>query len=341
MIIGSAGFSWSGSSAATDYLKEFDENQVYDEIEFILAYHPDGLADLDYNLNIACNKFLSSNTAIHRFRKTAKFLLGKPTKGEIVNITEQFIDRITQVKWTGLAQGQNKYHNETIFNALSPYTYKLLRRLPVKFCKAIRLYPINTIEFSVRPENFIDECQKYTDSILKSLGLDTSRNIVLDQPFSGNNPVASMKYYRDARAIVVDRDPRELYLLSKHYFPKTSYQVPYENVDDFIAYYGNMHKIITEFMKNPNVLYLKFEDMIYNYEETTKRIREFLNLGENNHKKMYFDPGKSIVNTQLFKKCSDYEEDIKRIEECLAEYLFDFSPFYNIDTNGKMFDEVH
>ena len=338
MIIGTAGFSWSGSSAATDYLKEFDENQVYDNFEFIIAYHPDGLSDLDYNLNIACNKFLSSNTAIHRFRKIAKHLLGKPTNGKIVNITEQFIDSITQVKWTGCAQGQNLYHNETVYNILSPYTYKFLRRLPVKFCKTIRLYPISTIEFSVRPENFIENCHIYTESILNSLGLDTSKNIVLDQPFSGNNPVASLKYYRDAKAIVVDRDPRELYLLAKCYFPKTSYQVPYDNVEDFISYYGNMHKVISESIANPDVLYLKFEDMVYNYEKTTKKIREFLKLGENHHKKMYFDPGKSMANTQLFRKCADYKDDIKKIEESLTEYIFDFSPFYNIDTNGKMFD---
>ena len=50
MIIGVAGFSWSGSGAVMDYLMEFEETQVYTP-ELILAFHSDGLHDLDVNLN--------------------------------------------------------------------------------------------------------------------------------------------------------------------------------------------------------------------------------------------------------------------------------------------------
>ena len=61
MIIGCTGFSWSGSSAVTDLLMEYSENQVYRK-EFIFAYHPDSLSDLDFHLNDECSKFLSTSS---------------------------------------------------------------------------------------------------------------------------------------------------------------------------------------------------------------------------------------------------------------------------------------
>ncbi len=87
MIIGTCGFSWSGSSAVADYLAEFEENQVYNEDEFVLAFHPDGLRDLDFQLNCHCSKFLSSTVAIPRFRRVAHYLLEDATHRQIDKIT--------------------------------------------------------------------------------------------------------------------------------------------------------------------------------------------------------------------------------------------------------------
>ena len=44
------------------------------------------------------------------------------------------------------------------------------------------------------------------------------KNLVLDQPFSGNNPQASFPYFENPRAVVVDRDPRDYYLFVKNLF---------------------------------------------------------------------------------------------------------------------------
>lgn len=44
------------------------------------------------------------------------------------------------------------------------------------------------------------------------MGADLSKPICLDQPFSGNNPENSFKFYNNPYAIIVDNDPRDLYL---------------------------------------------------------------------------------------------------------------------------------
>lgn len=47
MIVGACGFGSTGSSAVTDYLKEYDSFQVLDRIEFTWVSVDDGLTDLD------------------------------------------------------------------------------------------------------------------------------------------------------------------------------------------------------------------------------------------------------------------------------------------------------
>lgn len=343
MIIGATGFSWSGSSAITDLLSEFDECQVYDDIEFILPYHPDGLEDLDFHLNKSCSKFLSSCNAIPRFRKVANYLLNKPTRGEIKKLTDVYLNKITQVKWKGSVQGEFLLHNMRCYKYFGKnFTCKLLRRLSPKLCKRINMYPLQTCEFSIQPENFDEATLEYTDAILKSLGLDISGIIVLDQPFAGNDPIKSLKYFRDAKAIIVDRDPRDLYLLAKEYFTKFSYQIPYENIDDFIKYYSNLHKTLRNSLGSPDVLYIRFEELVYDYENTLNKIMLFLGLTVHNRPKKYFIPEKSMVNTRLYMKCEQYLDDIIKIEKGLSEYLFDFDKYkhkYKLQLkNQQVFD---
>ena len=67
MIIGSCGYGATGSSVLTDLLREFDDVQVYDEFEFVLAYMVDGLEDLEYHLMKQYAKNCSGDYAIERF----------------------------------------------------------------------------------------------------------------------------------------------------------------------------------------------------------------------------------------------------------------------------------
>ena len=335
MIIGTCGFSWSGSSAVADFLAEFDENQVYNEDEFILAFFPDGIEDLDFNLNTKCSKFLSSTVAIPRFRKVVKLLLEKATDGKIDELTDDYLKELVQVKWIGTGQGQVLFH--------SPYFYKLssriIRHLPEKFSKKYIIPPLTKMEYAIKPDNFDIKTQYYIDCILGCIGLDLNKNIVLDQPFPGNNPVRCMKYFRDSRAIIVDRDPRDLYMLAKEYFPRRTFANPHDDVEDFITFFYHMHKDMKNVANQKDILYLRFEDLVFEYEKTTKKIIDFLNLGEHVRPRKHFQPERSMANTRLFEKCKKYPDDIKRIEEKLSDFLFDFDKYSDRKAEGGMFDE--
>lgn len=335
MIIGTCGFSWSGSSAVADFLAEFDENIVYNDDEFILAYYPDGLEDLDFQLNTKCSKFISSTLAIPRFRKTVNWLLKDITHGKIKDITDSYLDSLIQVKWKGIGQGVKILGSTDLFRFL----VRVSRHIPEHIVLKYNIPPVSLMEYSIKPDDFYEKTQQYVDNILKAIGLDLEKNIVLDQPFPGNNPLQCMKYFRNSKAIIVDRDPRDLYLLAKEYFPRRTYQTPHSNVQDFVDFYYHMHKDLKEVSKNPNVLCVNFEEMVFEYERTTNRIIEFLGLGKHILPKHYFKPERSMANTRLYKKCTKYPSDIKEIESQLKEFLFDFESYNDMVAVGEMFDE--
>lgn len=339
MIVGVSGFSWSGSGAVIDYLMEFKENQVY-TTEFIIAYHPDGLHDLDINLNENCAKFLSSGVALPRFKKIANYLLTNPTKGKAKYLINDYLNEITQAKWIGSEAGQVVIGNMWLYRHFGDRIKSkiIFKKLSQEFCWKYKPYPLREMMFSICPDNFDVITRGFIRKVLKEIGLDTQKNIVLNQPFPGNNPVPYMKYFDNPKAIVVDRDPRDVFVLLKYVFPGRGYSVPLESVDEFCAYYDNMHKNLSITLNHPDVLYIKFEDLVYHYNNTCSLINNFLQLGDNLSPKKYFIPEESAANTQLFIRFGKQNE-IKVIEQKLSKYLYDFSKVQKYLSFNKLFDD--
>lgn len=343
MIIGTCGFGSTGSSAVSDYLKEFQENYAMDKAEFTIAFTPDGLVDLEYHLMNPHGRTSDSICAIERFKymiihKRGKYLCSRMhiTKKELETITISFIDSITQVTWPGFQNYNNSFFKEN-FGGRIIY-YKLLPFLQKKCHLDYSGYPLEDLRLSIRPKNFYDEAKKFTRSLLEHMGADFSKNIVLDQPFSGNDPEACFPFFEDPIAIVVDRDPRDNYV-----FAKTKLKgningfMPVDNVHDFIRYYKALRDNQPYKDKNDRILKIQFEEMVYDYDRTTEKIRGYLNLPNNPNPKSIFDPALSIANTQTFLRFPQYKEDVKIIETELSEYLFDFSRFSPPDLSGEMF----
>ena len=91
-------------------------------------------------------------------------------------------------------------------------------------------------------------------------------------------------------------------------------------------------------VENPHVHRIKFEDMVYKYDETVAKILEILSLDEAMHKgkKTLFVPEISIKNTQLFNMNSRYKDESSYIEACLREYLYEF-PYLLDEKDSQVF----
>lgn len=335
MIVGAVGFSWSGSSAVSDLLMEFDNTQVY-KPEFFYPYYPDCLEDLDYHLNDQCSKFISSTIAIQRFKKTINRLLYKQTNGRIVKLTEEYVNNLVQARWVGRSLGEEA---NPAYRKIAVFIYQriITRRMQSEFCREHKVFPLREQYLSIMPDDFEEKTQKYIDGIMEILGLDLTKTIVLDQPFPGNDPQRSMRYFRDSKAIIVDRDPRDIYMIVKKFFKNRCYQFP-DKIDQFIPYYAMLHKPMDKTNGDPNVLHIRFENLVYNYQQTVNDIIRFLDLGEHISPKKYFVPEMSMANTRLFEKCTEFRDDIAQIENKLSTYLFDFSRYKSVSASGIVFD---
>lgn len=346
MIIGTCGFASTGSSAVSDYLKEFDENQVLTQFEFTIPYLPDGLEDLEYHLTQHVCRDDSCGIAIPRFRRCVKkkfeALLAKQfsvSPKQLDEITEKFIKSIVQLEWKTSKRTDVLLNPSWFFAFWGDRMMKrrILPRIQRKVGHVVDMWPYRKVEVSIYPENYVEAAKQFIRDILTSMGADFNKNIVLDQPFLGSNPVRSFRFFDNPKAIVVDRDPRDNYLFTKLVLYKTENIMPVDDVKTFVKYYRLFRDKHPYKQPNDDVLCIHFEDMVYNYEETTKRIRKFCQLTQNHRPKSIFDPSLSIANTQLYLRYPEYAKDIDYITKELPEYLFDFNRYPKPSTFGTMF----
>lgn len=341
MIIGACGFGATGSSVVTDYLKEFDNVIVKDDLEFTYVSNLDGLLYLERAVMSPYNRTVDSIYAIKRFeesveRKKRSYQRYGLSSAVFENSAKSFIDDITTTQWYW-TDVRKKYRYRSRYFFHSFFMNKIIPQKELKSGHRAECWPLTKVRISVKPDNFYDAARKHVDELLSAMGLDQNQVIALDQPFAGNNPQACFPFYKDPYAVVVDRDPRDLYVFGKTKLMGKMRFFPIESVEDFIAYYRAMRKGQPYEQPNPRVLKLRFEDMVYEYDKTTTRLREFLHLPENPRPRSVFDPDLSIANTQVFKRFPQFAEDVKKIEDTLPEYLFDFSNYPEPDFSKNMF----
>lgn len=343
LTIGVCGFSGTGSSAVIHYLKEFDDVAVFSQLEFTIAHIPDGIQDLRYHLFEGSIKHTSSCLALERFKRlTTGYptrMLDKCTNGNLEAFASDFLDSITQCEWIGSGTPDSFYSpNRSRFT-------RLLRKsglaeyyscIETKAGRNLALYPFNKKRYSCKPAVFDESARLFIARILTEMGRKPNQTVVLDQPFAGNNPQASFPYFENPKAIVVDRDPRDYYLMSKKfYYPFGWRIVPCHNVEEFVVYYKTMREDMPYLFDDPRILRIRFEDLIYEYDRTTTSIREFCNLESHTHSQKCFDPSKSIHNTNLSPLFPEHTAEIEYIEKHLASYLYPFEDYSDIEVGGE------
>lgn len=346
MIVSTCSFGSSGSSSVSDYLHECEGTYVMDKMEFPLGAMKDGLEDLEFQLMLKNPRQSSSISALQRFKKAMMdHALGwyKRTgipRERVEEIVEEFIESITQVKYVGFSPMLDKKHSEFLRTRIGTglIRKRIVERLERKgiIKDNIDFYPLDTVRMSIHPENFYEEARKMVTTLLTEMGVDLSKKVVLDQAFSGSDPSRSMPFFEDPYAVVVDRDPRDVYIFAKKVLLSRGRFMPTDTVENFINYYRLLRFDDAYYTENERILRLKFEDMVYNYEETTARIDAFLDV-KNVRRRSVFVPEMSAANTNLIRKFPEFAEDVKKIEQALPEFLFDFDQYQPIDNGGKMF----
>lgn len=340
MIIGTCGYGATGSSLITDFMREFDDVQVYDDFEFTFCYRVDGIEDLEYHVMKDFSKNLSGDAAIKRFLYAANYiktpLIHKPCDSKkFMDIVNKYIDSIVQVKFKGM-ESIDIISGNVLRNIMALGMKKII--LPNTIEKILRkpcfLWPNREMYVCVKPENFYEASKQFIRDILSAMGADLKKTIVLDQPFAGNNPQKSMKYFDEPKAIIIDRDPRDVYLESKYRFLSEARFMPRNDIKQFCEYYKRIH-IGRPIESTDNILVLQFENLVYHYEREIERLIKFAGLGEHVRKKAFFNPDRSVNNTQIIRQYPQERENIAYIERELKDFLFPFDKYQHVDTSGE------
>jgi hypothetical protein len=346
--VGVCGYIRTGSSAVLNFLKEFHENIIIDDFEFDFLHFPDAIDDLNYHLHEGSYDLRSSFVAIERFKRLCNSYhmrkMNLLTNNRFLPLTEKYLNDLIQIKYYGKTLADIVLYPKLRNNRMKRSFLRRLLNCIIFFENQLNrqfdIFPFHELNYASFPKDFLSITKKYIEDILIMLMRDGREgNIVLDQLFTCNNPQKYFNYLKNPKAIIVDRDPRDIYLLAKNVRRlKGERGIPTKTVANYVNFFKatrkNRHLIGPD--DYDSVLFVQFEDLIYEYEKTSKKIMNFLNLSDPISPKKYFIPEKSITNTQLFGIYKNEKKDIEYIEKELSEYLYPYQNYSHI----KMFRSI-
>lgn len=331
------GYMGSGSSVITDLVSEIDGYTAKQgTFEYMFLHCPDGLFDLEDKLLVG-NNAVRSDEALRSFLKRMRQLYDKKywwvghykelIGPEFWPITEAFVSELVDVT----SDNYWYYQENVTFRMFWQLVWQKIVRVATLGRyrgKKVLQYQGMQLAYPTAPE-FYDAARQYVANVLSLTDLPT-HNMIMDQLLLPFNLHRIDDYFGDyARAFVVERDPRDVFVANKYVYAARNEAVPYPtDVTAFCTMYRKLRQ-----MERPapsdKVCRLRFEDLIYRYDDSLARLYAHLGLPEaqqQSHRRFArFDPQKSIDNTQLFLIPQETIQAERRIlERELAPYLYEF-----------------
>lgn len=334
-----SGYGWSGSSAVVDLLHEF-KSCYLPPAEFRVVKDPYGLDDLYYSTVVKGSPEGSVDFAVKDFISYMKFLNQTPSRfrpgfnyrkllgQSFENATREFISSLVNFEYLNswwMFDFKMDRSEWLIRRITGMIINKLMKLLHVRYRFNSKTSEGKSYFVNVSKEKFLELSRKYIDDIFTPLiSQSTASHVILDQAVPLLNYENEMNFFREPKLIVVDRDPRDIYanLIELNFwfgkdFAKT------RDVNKFITMHKASRINRQQLKKDSSVLLLRFEDLIYNYEESIKRVIEFIGLKHDDHtnKREFFDPDISINNVGMWRRVIT-ESEANVIVSDLEDYCY-------------------
>ncbi len=333
-LVITTGYMGSGSSAVTDLVSEMENfHAPHDSFEYVFLHCPNGVFDLEDKLLLG-NNANRSDEAIHTFYNTMKQLYQLKTRyywvagykemvsADFLKYVDTFLDEIGVIDSIG-----------TWYYQQEPNRLRLCRifiNKVIKKCTLGTVVPDDPLKYRCMklafptPGEFYHAADHFIMSVLNDLGY-SKHNIIMDQLLQPHNLYRISNYFKDDTVVfVVERDPRDVFLLNKYFWKKNP--VPYPmDVMEFCKIYRKIREN-ERACGDKRVVRIHFEDLVYKYDEACNILYGHLGIAGGRHikKRSEFIPEKSIYNTQLFKLNIQYQKEADYIEQYLKEFCYDF-----------------
>jgi len=327
-IISNTGVYASGSSAVSDLLKEYSSAKVFDDDEYQFFQCPFGLFYLEDNLVYSTHRGNSGfslklfKTFCHR-TINKRSLYEKTFNHSFISETDKYINSLCTCDYIGWG-----YVDYWLLPPVQKYWFKfrtgINRRLP-RFLQKPATFDYLPKEhdmaaFSTK-EDFLLKTRAYTDSLFSHINCDGKKVVVFDQLSPSSNSTRFSHYFSDLLTIIVLRDPRDIFcdqmVLNDHCIPRDPHS--------FVSWYKTVMNASKLDQNDPTkVMVINFEDLIFNYDDSIKKIENFAGLSPKDHccPRKYFNPQFSQKNTQFWISHPKFKKDCEYITENLQSYLY-------------------
>ena len=213
-----SGFGHSGKGIITDLLKEFEGYQVpHYNFEFNLLRIQGGLIDMKAALHDNWSP-IRSDAAIRRFRRLVRRIGPSAT---ILNPVSLFLSN--GMNYDNYFNSQFSALSEKYIQSLINYEYKGEWPYPLieepgwkqfsqRFLLITRLQKkFDTHVTVAAPKDFIHKTRQYLDALFCVARQDGMNTFVMHNVVEPFHPVPSLDLFSDAKAIIIQRDPRDIY----------------------------------------------------------------------------------------------------------------------------------
>lgn len=323
------GYHATGAGVIDDLFREFDNvTQGLYDVECRVLQDPDGIADLEYNL-VENPHRLNSGFALKRFlryvdrtNRTYKKIFGPRWK----EISRDYVNSLVEFEFDGY------WHGDIWLLPKAYQYYHLFRRgmskiAPKKFKKpaCYNYFPfLKSYHVCIDEERFLEATRDYMDKLCEAMNPEGKEYVMLDQLYAPGNVARYSRYMRDTKAIIVDRDPRDVYIRQQIVNAPTLPSDPRQFARAF-----KDARIKTSEALPEECLYVTFEDLMFDYDATIKKVIDFVGIDERHHvnKKAHFDPAVSSKNTRIWEWMPEYAEAARIIAEEIPEFTHNFDKY--------------
>lgn len=324
------GYMGSGSSAATDLLSEFEG--VYcpnGNYEYVFLHCPNGVFDLEDKL-LKNNSAIRSDEALRSFRRAMNELYGNK-HWWFANYREKlsvsFMDRVdAYIQSLECCDFEGYWYDHEKVNWCRKEWGWIAGKLGFPNAKLMRRFDDRMLVAFPHDTEFYESSRSFVGSVLQELCPPSNfRSVLLDQLLLPHNLYRLPNYFPDGmRVLVVQRDPRDVFILNKYVWRRRRCPVPLPlNVEEFCVYYRAMRDSVAPW-DTARVKQIWFEDLVAQYESTVNDIVSFVDDWAGPHvlPKTHFDPNKSCANVAVYESDSAYFKEARYIEKHLSEYLY-------------------
>jgi len=332
-IIDLSGYSFTGKSAVYDLISEWDGFYSHGkEFEFDFIRVQGGIHDLRQALTQEHWSPVRSSEAIRNFLRITHHMGGDKSllsrlrrSGASYDnylpgfslLTNEFVGSLVDASW----QCEWPF---SLYNRDKGYitAIKLARKFGFLQEDTVYLARLSETDFDAKS-------REYFERLFSPIAAKGFRWLVLNNAFEPFSPERSIGFFDHAKAIVVDRDPRDVYISAlragKIEGSQVGLAVTGGSVSNFIRRFRIYRSSANA--KSPYVYRMQFESLVLDYEAEVKRLRAFMEDTSvaTTSQGRAFDPVNSARNVGQWKRLDDLRllDDVAVIKSELSAYCLD------------------